>query len=220
MADIDNFQLPPGKTPRSSAHALKAKESVPQYVTSVYDAEAVNKLIDRFFFEMDKDRSGALETEEFKDMLQTIGIQDEKIAEQYFKAWDEDKDGKVDFQEFITGLTTLHGAEDDRLGMAFKVYDLDGNGMIDRDEMSTILKRSLKFSHPELGPAEISTIVLDLFRSAGVDPDDELNLEQFKQGVRSKKIVADCFRPTQSLLGKKQQERRSSVGNALWYKDL
>eukprot|EP00008_Paramoeba_atlantica_P005702 CAMPEP_0201475166 /NCGR_PEP_ID=MMETSP0151_2-20130828/611_1 /ASSEMBLY_ACC=CAM_ASM_000257 /TAXON_ID=200890 /ORGANISM="Paramoeba atlantica, Strain 621/1 / CCAP 1560/9" /LENGTH=220 /DNA_ID=CAMNT_0047855183 /DNA_START=79 /DNA_END=741 /DNA_ORIENTATION=+ len=207
---------------KESTHAIAAKESIPQLVTEVFDAEAVGKLINTFFYEIDTDRSGQLDAEEFKRMMHKIGIKDDLLIERNFKLWDTDHDGEINFQEFVTGLSTMNGKESERLEMAFKITDLDGNGTIDRDEMLTVLKRALKFSHPELGPGEVSTIVLDLFRTAGVDPDDELTLEQFKKGVRSKKIVADCFRPTSHLVEPSRMipVRKSSVGNPCWYKNL
>jgi Ca2+-binding EF-hand superfamily protein len=197
-----------------------ARQSIPSLSNSVFDADAANKLVDKFFFEIDTDRCGKLDSDEFKRMMHLVGIQDDLLIDRYFKAWDIDGDGQIDFQEFFTGLSTVHGGEEDRLNMAFKVYDLDGNGKIDRDEMMTVLKRALKYSHPKLGPSEVSIIILDLFRVAGVDPDDELDIEQFKRGVRSKQIVADCFRPTQNLLETTQPRRKSLASNPLWYKQL
>jgi Ca2+-binding EF-hand superfamily protein len=205
----------------SHSMAEMMRESAPLFVNEVFDHDAVNKLIDTFFYEIDADRSGKLNLEEFQKAMHKIGVQDDLLIERNFKTWDLDSDGAIDFQEFITGLSTLHGEEDERLDMAFKVYDLDGNGKIDRDEMMTVLKRALKYSHPEFGASEVSAIILDLFRVAEVDPDDELDLDQFKRGVRSKKIVADCFRPTSSLLEVDTKARRDSIGkNPLWYKNF
>ena len=166
----------PGMLKRRESKATETRRKVDEFVEGTnFDLEAVNKLIDVFHYEIDEDRSGKIEKEEFVKLMHKVGITDELVIDRNFTAWDTDGDGSIDFKEFITGLSTMErGTEDERLEMAFKVYDLDNNGKIDRDEMMTVLKRAIKLSHPDFSAGDVSVIVLDLFRAAGVDPEDEV----------------------------------------------
>eukprot|EP01130_Rhizamoeba_saxonica_P005008 TRINITY_DN2016_c0_g2_i1.p1 TRINITY_DN2016_c0_g2~~TRINITY_DN2016_c0_g2_i1.p1 ORF type:complete len:215 (+),score=44.41 TRINITY_DN2016_c0_g2_i1:48-647(+) len=140
------------------------------------------------------DELGLIDHEGFVGVMAELGVTDAFIVERNFIAWDLDKDGRVSQEEFILGVSILlKGNADDRIDMAYKVYDVDQDGLISKDEMYGLLKRVLGMKYTNLNDGDFQVMVLDLFSTVGIEPDEALDLENFRHAIKSNKMISNCF---------------------------
>ena len=103
------------------------------------------------FEQFDKDGSGAIEYEEFVEMLPALGIKmNEAKAKTFFRACDQDFSGAIDFEEFELALHAADGAGGNSLGFtpkeyvgphdAFEMFDEDFSGALSEDEFAVALE--------------------------------------------------------------------------------
>ena len=86
------------------------------------------------FSKLDKDKSGALEPNEFFNIPK---LTNNPLVKRVIHIFDTNKDGKISFKEFINGLATLSTSSDEeqKLKFAFDVYDFDGDGSISNGDL-------------------------------------------------------------------------------------
>ena len=51
--------------------------------------------------------NGSIGKEEFKEIMQQMGVVDEFLQTLIFNVFDDNKDGKINFQEFVTALSIM-----------------------------------------------------------------------------------------------------------------
>ncbi len=96
------------------------------------------------FHKADIDGDGKLSYEELKDLLQSVGLEeDEEKLNKIVYAVDTDKNGTIDlaeFQSIIDSMKTKTAVTfEQQLRQTFELYDADGSGSIDRDELAHLM---------------------------------------------------------------------------------
>ncbi|CAJ1431411.1 unnamed protein product, partial [Effrenium voratum] len=98
------------------------------------------KKIYKRFGDIDVDKSGAIDYEEF---IQAMDMEDTNIARQMFRVFDMDGSGSIELKEFIVVLSRYTAAaKTEKLKFAFMMFDEDGSGLIERRELVEMLRAS------------------------------------------------------------------------------
>ena len=123
----------------------------------------------------DKDADGFITTEELGNVMRSLGQNPtEAQLEDMISELDVDGNGSLDFPEFLTMLnrrTRTNEDSEEELVEAFKVFDVDGSGFIQPADLRVIKAR--------LGEILSDEEIDQMIRSADVDGDGQLNLEEF-----------------------------------------
>ncbi|XP_044269101.1 calcium-binding protein E63-1 [Tribolium madens] len=136
----------------------------------------------RTAFELiDSNQDGRINPDEFKIMLENVGIEleDEKIEELIRSASHAGVE-VIDENEFLTWIKHIQElrpeakSEDDgakELMEAFRVFDLDNNGYITRDE--------LRLAMDKIGEPVTESQLTEFINMADTDKDGKINYEEF-----------------------------------------
>ncbi|KXZ50905.1 hypothetical protein GPECTOR_14g152 [Gonium pectorale] len=131
------------------------------------------------FLEMDKDKSGTINRDEFGEALKKKGVQGltEKDVDAMLKEADVNGDGLIDYEEFLAA--TINKSKLDReelLKQAFAKFDENGDGQITRQELFNAL------TDPALGadPKEIDEIIDQVDK----DGDGTIDFSEFVSMMR------------------------------------
>eukprot|EP00440_Ansanella_granifera_P060343 gb/GFBE01065404.1/.p1 GENE.gb/GFBE01065404.1/~~gb/GFBE01065404.1/.p1 ORF type:complete len:303 (+),score=74.21 gb/GFBE01065404.1/:1-909(+) len=123
----------------------------------------------------DKDHSGAISCDEFREAVGTAGLccsqstTGEASLEQIFAFFDQDNSGEIEYREFIQVAALLSGrcTSQSRAKLAFLIYDTEKQGKVRRG----ILQQAVNSSVASLGD--------DLGHELLEGEDDELDFAQF-----------------------------------------
>jgi len=132
---------------------------------------------------------GTIGKEEFKDVMQQMGVVDDFLQNLIFNVFDDNKDGTINFQEFVTALSVMtRGDPQEKLEFAFSMYDLDGNGFIDKQEMTQIMEAFYKLVGPlvTFSGKKYETpqqLVNEFFDAMDANGDGKISLEEYKDGA-------------------------------------
>mmetsp|Transcript_78229 Transcript_78229/g.135689 ORF Transcript_78229/g.135689 Transcript_78229/m.135689 type:complete len:362 (+) Transcript_78229:109-1194(+) len=126
------------------------------------------KKIYKRFQDIDLDKSGAIEYEEF---LMALDIDDNTTSKQMFRVFDMDGSGTIELKEFIVVLSRYtSAAKSEKLKFAFMMFDEDGSGYIEKDELINMLQAS--FVIEGFSQNELEERANKVFEFLGLDPDD------------------------------------------------
>lgn len=134
----------------------------------------IRKIYQRFQ-DIDVDKSGAIEYEEF---LMALDIDDNKTSRQMFRVFDMDESGTIELKEFIVVLSRYTtAAKSEKLKFAFMMFDEDGSGFIEKNELITMLRASFVVEgYNEIQLEERADKVFDFL---GLPPDGRISYEDF-----------------------------------------
>eukprot|EP00933_Yihiella_yeosuensis_P054944 TRINITY_DN53536_c0_g1_i1.p1 TRINITY_DN53536_c0_g1~~TRINITY_DN53536_c0_g1_i1.p1 ORF type:complete len:404 (+),score=82.39 TRINITY_DN53536_c0_g1_i1:97-1212(+) len=143
------------------------------------------KRIYKRFQDIDIDKSGAIDYEEF---VQALSMDDGSVAKQMFRVFDMDGSGSIELKEFIVVLSRYtSAAKTEKLKFAFMMFDEDGSGLIERRELIEMLRASFViegYSPEELEDrADKVFDFLNLPRDGAVGYEDFLKLASAKNGL-------------------------------------
>lgn len=120
-------------------HSKTSKSKVSGFTTKEL------KELKSIFKKVDKDKSGELDEQEFREMLKQSGIVKGTSENEYdslFKAFDADGNGTISFEEVATSLSVLSkGSPEEKLSYLFDVYDADQSNTLEKDELVLIVER-------------------------------------------------------------------------------
>eukprot|EP00898_Chlorokybus_atmophyticus_P000047 jgi/Chlat1/1042/Chrsp110S01554 len=135
------------------------------------------------FHDLDTDKSGSLDLNEFVSGLRRHGykLTDEEVK-QLMQQMDLDGNGQVFYDEFITCLLPWSKLQRTSqwhtwLEKTFAEIDVDGNGSIEADEIITL------FKNRGLSDSMSAKAVQELVREADVDNDGKLSYEEFTKMI-------------------------------------
>lgn len=154
----------------------------------------------------------------YTQLLETSNLEvpSDDVKNAVFDLFDRDDNHVVDLMELICGISLLcGGSEDEKIKAVFDVFDVNQDGVISMDEMYNFLTSVFKVV---LTPAVISAMhsmgvdvdspedlasvtALECFKSADLNHDGKLSLEEFKvwfHGPRNDPSLA--FSPVSKLL--------------------
>jgi len=102
------------------------------------------------FLEMDKDNTGVLTVDEFKDVLTRKFQINNEEAKKIFDAVDTAKNEEIHYTEFLAAMvSTRISVHDEMLSKAFKRFDVDGNGLISMENLQSVLGESFSGAEVE-----------------------------------------------------------------------
>merc|ERR1719199_2505215 len=144
----------------------------------------IRKIYQRFQ-DIDVDKSGAIEYEEF---LMALDIDDNTISRQMFRVFDMDGSESIELKEFIVVLSRYTtAAKTEKLKFAFMMFDEDGSGEIERRELLQMLQASFVaegYSPEELEEKADSVFdFLSLPRDGAISYEDFLRLSSSRNGL-------------------------------------
>merc|ERR1719359_919567 len=134
----------------------------------------IRKIYQRFN-DIDVDKSGAIEYEEF---LMALDIDDNKTSRQMFRVFDMDESGTIELKEFIVVLSRYTtAAKSEKLKFSFMMFDEDGSGFIEKNELITMLRAS--FVVEGYNDAQLEERADKVFEFLGKPPDGQISYEDF-----------------------------------------
>jgi Ca2+-binding EF-hand superfamily protein len=103
----------------------------------------------KFFRISDRDKSGALDRDEFAVCMQRLRLPlTPEQAGTLFDAFDENRGGSIDYEEFLIGLRgELSATRKKVVGQAYKKLDLNNDGKVDLDEIRQLYSAK---GHPDV----------------------------------------------------------------------
>ena len=143
------------------------------------------RLLYNNFTELDQDKSGLIEPDEFFDLDE---IKENPIVKRVISVFDKNQDGKISFWEFILGLSVLTDCSVNRLEklkFAFQVYDTNGDGYISNGDLFYSLKL---FTGNNLNDIQIQQVVDRTMLKADKDLDGKLSFEDFVDFVQDMRV--------------------------------
>merc|ERR1719359_263624 len=134
----------------------------------------IRKIYQRFQ-DIDVDKSGAIEYEEF---LMALDIDDNKTSRQMFSVFDMDGSKSIELKEFIVVLSRYTtAAKSEKLKFAFMMFDEDGSGFIEKNELVTMLRAS--FVVEGYTDAQLDERADKVFEFLGMSPYGQISYEDF-----------------------------------------
>eukprot|EP00929_Paragymnodinium_shiwhaense_P004549 TRINITY_DN105584_c0_g1_i1.p1 TRINITY_DN105584_c0_g1~~TRINITY_DN105584_c0_g1_i1.p1 ORF type:complete len:352 (+),score=109.62 TRINITY_DN105584_c0_g1_i1:94-1149(+) len=157
------------------------------------------KRIYKRFQDIDLDKSGAVDYEEF---VNALDLEDSTIARQMFKVFDMDDSNSIELKEFIVVLSRYTTAsKTEKLKFAFMMFDEDGSGYIERGELLEMLSAS--FAVEGYSYDELEEKADQVFETLGLPPDGAIGYEDFLK----------LARVNRSLIYPIEQEKHALGGN-------
>ena len=103
------------------------------------------KQLKKAYKKVDKDKSGELDEQEFREMIKVskiLTVSNDAEYDSLFKAFDADGSGTISFEEVATSFSVLSkGSPEEKLEYLFKVYDADKSNTLEKDELVLIIER-------------------------------------------------------------------------------
>jgi Ca2+-binding EF-hand superfamily protein len=177
---------------------------------------ALNEIGDIFKRFKKEAPTGVIAKQEFKEVLQRMGVENLFLQDLIFKVFDGTKTGSIRFPEFLSALSIItRGTPDEKLEctflllrllhhfvctqvivVAFQMYDLDDKGHIARDDMRKIMTSFLDlvggdvvtFSGKKF--ESVDQLVDAFFEQMDIMGDGKISIEEYKEGaIRNPDIV-------------------------------
>jgi calmodulin len=131
---------------------------------------------------IDRDGDGYISAEDLQIVIQSLGgnPRESEIQEMIHEV-DEDGKGTISFDEFLKIMarkSKTENDEDEDLKEAFAIFDMDGNGFVTAQEMQQVMSN--------FGISLSMEDVVEMIKSADVDGDGTLNIEEFYSLMRGK----------------------------------
>ena len=137
------------------------------------------------FHKADTDGDGKLSHEELKDLIQSLGLEeDEEKLNKFVMEVDADNDGTIDLDEFqlivdkMNSKTTM--TFEQQLRETFELYDVDGSGGLDQEEITQLMAT---LGH-DLTDEEVSDMIAEVDKDGNGDIDYDEFVAMFK-GINS-----------------------------------
>lgn len=135
-------ELPEGRVAR-----LKSFGAVRDMLGGIPGAGSSKHLKEAYrkFCQADRDGSGSIDTQEFKD---AFGLPDTPYLQRLWSFFDMDGSGGIGFREFVYGLSRFtRNGEGSASAFAFHLFDTDGSGAISRSEFLRAFGSSAQTVH-------------------------------------------------------------------------
>lgn len=134
------------------------------------------------FHRLDKNKSGAIEVEEFMVLPEW---QNNPLAERIIDIFDRDGNGAVDFQEFLLGISAFSRRTDEerKLKLVFRVYDINNDGFISNGELFKVLKMMVG---DNLNDIQLQQIVDKTILFMDDDKDGKISYPEFRKAIKEK----------------------------------
>lgn len=132
------------------------------------------------FSEIDKDKNGSLEPEEFFDIPE---LAQNPLVKRVIDVLDKNKDGSISFLEFVQGLSSLSASssKEEKLKFAFQIYDINNDGFISNGELFTVLKMMVGNN---LNDVQLQQLVDRTIIKADEDYDGKISFDEFCKMVK------------------------------------
>lgn len=120
----------------------------------------------------------------------------DEISAQIFRAFDSDNNGFLTFNEFLIGYAlTSRGDMRTKLEYAFELYDCDNNGLLNKSEVGQIITAMLDLYGANKGCYVPAQIAFECVENLDTNNDDQLNKEEFIQGLMAHYELRNLMSP-------------------------
>ena len=162
------------------------------------------KLLKKWFIDIDKDRSGTIDFDEFFEHVDEVRTH---FSESMFKLSDSDDSGYIDFDEFVCAVTAYcMFTREELLKFAYDSFDIDGSGSIDEDEFRRLCT-VVNDGKPTF-PGNFDRAI----KSFDTNGDGLIDFDEFQTiNKRYPLILFPCFRLQDKL-------QKSTLGEKHWLK--
>jgi len=172
-----------------------------------------SKVIKKAFFIFDKDKSGDIDPEECREVIDALEPDMPEAKKIHLcKTADKDGDGSIDYEEFIA-LLLRRETNFDQLKKEFELADVDGSGSIDPEELRAVIAKV----DPTMSEVEIAKAM----KEADKDGDGQIGYDEFLAYMRKRAGLEDVnhgeegktFLPT-IIYGQEQIEAAERIQRA------
>ncbi|CAF1019333.1 unnamed protein product [Adineta steineri] len=142
---------------------------------------------------------GKITKEEFRKYYKkSVGSDDKAgiLADNTFAAFDANHDGSINFTEFTFAIMAQNKTDlDSILNFSFEVMDVSGDGQLSFDELKTYLEKAtiLAVGQAEAATIDQNEVAESIFQELKLNKTQKLNKEQFIQGCKRNKELANMF---------------------------
>ncbi|UJR06930.1 hypothetical protein I4U23_011219 [Adineta vaga] len=142
---------------------------------------------------------GKITKDEFRRYYtKSIGSDDEDgiLAGNTFAAFDTNHDGSISFTEFVFAILAHNKTDlDSILDFSFEVMDISGDGQISFDELKSYLQKAtvLAVGYGKADEDDMNQTAENIFREFRLNKTQKLNKQQFIQGCKKNKTLANIF---------------------------
>jgi calmodulin len=133
------------------------------------------------FHKADTDGDGKLSHQELKDLIQSLGLgEDKEKLNKFVLEVDADNDGSIDLDEFqvivdkVSSKSTM--TFEQQLRETFDLYDVDGSGGLDQEEIKQLMAT---LGH-DLTDEEVSDMIAEVDEDGNGDIDYDEFVSMFK----------------------------------------
>lgn len=142
------------------------------------------KILYKNFLNLDTDKSGSIEQQEFFDVPE---LRDNPIVQRVISVFDKNNDNKISFYEFIVGLSTLasYSNTEEKIKFAFEIYDTNNDGYISNGDLFSTLKI---LTGDNLTDIQIQQVVDRTILAADKDMDGKLSFDEFAEFIQDVKV--------------------------------
>ncbi len=143
------------------------------------------KILYKNFIDLDKDKSGLIEPNEFFDVPE---LNENPIVQRVISVFDKNNDGKISFFEFITGLSALadFSSREEKIKFAFQIYDNNNDGFLSNGDLFATLKL---LCGDNLTDVQIQQAVDRTIICADKDLDGKISFDEFAEFVQDIKVT-------------------------------
>ncbi|CAF0780843.1 unnamed protein product [Adineta ricciae] len=142
---------------------------------------------------------GKITKQEFsKYYKKSVGIDDKNgiLADNTFAAFDSNHDGSISFTEFTFAILAQNKTDlDSILNFSFEVLDTSGDGHVSFDELKNYMEKAmiLAVGQEEAATVDSNESTQALFKEFGLNQTQKLNKQQFIEGCKKNKELANMF---------------------------
>jgi calmodulin len=164
------------------------------------------------FNNADVDGDGKLSYKELKDLLQSLGLEEDELKlNEFVRAVDKDNDGTIDlveFQSIIDKLSTKASSFEQHLREMFELYDDDGSGGIDQHELRSLMAQL----GVDLTDEELSAMIAE----ADADGDGDIDYEEFVAMFKGIKVSGEEKKQQQQQQKRVVLQRKDSITGGIF----
>ena len=116
------------------------------------------------------------------------------LSEPLFKSFDKENKGEIDFLTFMFASSVTLSSPEEKLDWIFTAFDKDGGGTIDTEEIREIVLELFRMAEIEEEEDLVVACVADIKKSVDADDDGEITKEEFVKNALKSRFLKHIFK--------------------------
>ncbi|KAM3144635.1 hypothetical protein pb186bvf_003242 [Paramecium bursaria] len=174
---------------------LNSEYQLPRY--KIYQFHSLFKVLMKVTVNGKKQQNG-INYKTFRNGIEQIQDQTEKIAEGIFQIIDKKCSGILDWRQFLYLMSSIQAkTKEERIDLFIKIADLDRNGGLSFHEVNMlsnqVLQQFVKVQDPSFLDSLSNYFAKMIFETVGVDTNHEISYKQLKEVIKQDHPDADLI---------------------------